>query len=165
MTGRLAQLSPSSSINLLCTPKHKVTLVSPTKNYRAGKKHLSLLDAMVATTAKQYARMMGQAGLNQQFPHLSSGYVNSTGDGSGKEVTWSLSCPSRYLQHALQLLQRCHEPLVLSPQLRHGVRVAPLLRLSLGWCRRLFPQQAALLLQAGDFAFQLVHLQPREETV
>lgn len=76
-----------------------------------------------------------------------------------------LPCPGRYLQHALQLLQRCREPLVLSPQLRHGVRGALLLCPLLGRCRCLFPQQAALLLQAGDFAFQLIHLQPREEAV
>lgn len=120
---------------------------------------------MAATTARQYAQRVGQASPHQQFPHLYSGYVNSTGGGPGKEVTWSLLHPGRYLQHALQLLQRCCEPLVLSPQLRHGVRVAPLLCLSLGQCRRLLPQQAALLLQAGDFAFQLVHLQPRGETV
>lgn len=120
---------------------------------------------MAGTTAKQYAQRMGQTSPNQPFPHLSSGYVKSTGGGPGKEVTWSLACPGRYLQHALQLLQRCREPLVLSPQLGHGVGVAPLLGLPLGRCRRLLPQQAALLLQAGDFAFQLVHLKPRDKTV
>lgn len=67
-------------------------------------------------------------------------------------------CPMGYLQHALQLLQRCRQPLVLSPQFRHSIRVAPLLCLPLGHGRCLLPQKAALLLQAGDFALQLVHL-------
>lgn len=67
------------------------------------------------------------------------------------------------LQALLQLLQRCRQPLVLSPQLGdqvHAVRL-PLLLVSPGQRPAGPTQQCTLLLQPADLELELIHLGPR----
>lgn len=72
--------------------------------------------------------------------------------------------PTPYLLQALlQLLQRCHQPLVLRAQLGNQVRAVRLFLLLLGPRER--PpgpaQQCALFFQPAHLELQLVHLGPR----
>lgn len=71
VTGRLAQLPSSSCINLLCTPRQKVTLVSTIKNYRAGKKHPSLPRC---NSGHQSQAICSEDGMGQAKPMISPSF-------------------------------------------------------------------------------------------